>query len=134
MTNVDRIKALYAAFGRGDVSAIVEMTAEDVDWGLASDAPGIERLAWVRAGEGRAAVLGYFRGVGETMDVHAFEPVLVLGEGDSVLALIDIDFTVRPTGKRLRSREAMHFTFDRSGRIARYRPLFDTAERVAAYS
>jgi uncharacterized protein len=135
MTNVDRINAIYAAFGRGDIPAILEMTAEDVDWGYEGGAPKMDVvMPWVCAGKGRARALEYFKGAGETLEFHSFEPKLVLGQGDEVLALCVLDITVRATKKRLKVTEAMHFTFDRTGRIARYRLIMDTAERIAAYT
>ncbi len=130
MTNVDRINQIFAAFGRGDISAIVEATTEDVDWGLDADMP--ESVRWICAGTGRDKVLSYFKGVDAMMQFHAFAPRLVLGQGNDVIALIDVDFTGRPTGTRMKSSEAMHFTFDARGRIARYRVVLDTAQFIAA--
>ena len=133
MTNVDRMNAVYAAFGRGDIAAIVEATSEDVDWGY--DGPSKHpSLAWLEVGRGRSKVQEYFRGAGETMEFHSFVPKLVLGQADDVLALCVVDFTVRATGKRVTTTEVMHFTFNRDGRIVRYRPVLDTAERITAYT
>jgi ketosteroid isomerase-like protein len=38
MSNVESVKAIYDAFGRGDVPAILDQLADDVDWD--QDAPG----------------------------------------------------------------------------------------------
>jgi uncharacterized protein len=132
-SNVDRINAIYAAFGRGDIASIIEMTAEDVDWGYEGLAK-LGPLEWCRAGRGRAKVMEYFRGAGASMTFHAFEPKLVLGQGDDVLALCVVDFTAKATNKRLKVTEAMHFTFDDRGRITRYRLIMDTAERVSVFT
>jgi ketosteroid isomerase-like protein len=70
---------------------------------------------------------------GDDIALRSVFAKLVLGEGDDVLALVVLDFTAKATGKRLRATETMHFTFDRAGRIVRYRPIFDTAERIAAH-
>jgi len=133
MTNVDRINAVYAAFGRGDVAAILEATTEDVDWGYEGPARHPD-LRWLEAGRGRAKVEEYFRGAGAMMDFHAFVPKLVLGQGDDVLALVDVDFTAKTTRKRLKGVEVMHFTFDKHGRIARYRLIQDTTQFHQAFT
>lgn len=132
MDSKERVKAIFEAFGRGDVPAIVEMAAADVDWGI--DGEFSEALAWLRPGRGRDKVLAYFGGVGATMEVHTIVPKHIAGDGDHGLALIEIEFTVKQTGKRLRVEEAMHFTFNAAGQIVRYRGFCDTAGRNRAYA
>ena len=131
MTNAQRIHDIYAAFGRGDINAIIEATTEDVDWGLDAEMPAPAR--WLCVGRGRAKVLEYFKGVGEMMEFHAFVPKLVLGQGNDVLTLVEVEFTGRPTGKLVKSSEAMHFTFNDRGQITRYRLVADTAQLIRAF-
>lgn len=131
MNNVDRVNSIYAAFGRGDVASIVEMTTEDVEWGYDGKTPKV--ISWLERGRGRDRVLGYFKGVSETMQFHKFEPKVVAGAGNDVLAIVEVDWTAPLTGKRVTGYEAMWFTFDDRGRITRYRPVLDSAVHFAAY-
>jgi ketosteroid isomerase-like protein len=55
MGPIDTIQAVYAAFGRGDVAAILERVTDDADW--CRDVPGVPHL---RHGVGREAAASYF--------------------------------------------------------------------------
>ncbi|MFO0739977.1 MAG: nuclear transport factor 2 family protein [Labilithrix sp.] len=132
MNNADRIHAIYAAFGKGDIATIVETTAEDVDWGYDGEPPAV--LAWLKAGKGRQRVLEYFDGVMKTMDFHAFVPRVVAAQGHEVATMVEVDFTSKTTGKRVKGIQAMWFTLDDRGRITRYRIVLDSAAHFAAYA
>src|SRR3712207_5145168 len=57
-SNADRVRAIYQAFGRQDVPAILEHLADDVQWDYAyPDHP----VPWLRAGQGRAAGARFFQ-------------------------------------------------------------------------
>ena len=49
--NIDTVKAMYDAFGRGDVDAVLECCTDDVDW--ATDA-AIEVAPWYGITQGKA--------------------------------------------------------------------------------
>lgn len=123
MNNVDRIHAIYAAFARGDIAAILESIREDADWGHDGECGGV--LGWLQVGRGRDVAKRYFEGVGATMDFHGFAPRVVAGQDDHVVAMVDVEFTARPTGRRVAHTQGMWFTFDDRGRITRYRVLLD---------
>ena len=57
-----------------------------------------------------------------------------LGAGDSVVALIDEDVTVRATGERFRDVTAQVWTFGPDGRVAAFRHLVDTVKHVEAHA
>ena len=70
--NIETVKAIYEAFGRGDVDAILERCTDDVD--SASDA-AIEVAPWHGVKHGKAEVPSFFAGIGETGPVTEFTPV-----------------------------------------------------------
>lgn len=130
----DVILDLYAAFGRGDVPAVLARVAPDAQWGYEPPSPWVEQLIpWFRRGTGRDAAVGYFTGVAQTMEFHHFEPMLVAGEGDRVLAQIRLDATIRTTGKRLTTTEVHAFRV-RDGMIVEYSPVVDGYAFVNAFS
>lgn len=57
----------------------------------------------------------------------------MLGDGDRVVSVIDVSYTVKATGVRLDLEEVHHFLFDADGRIRRYRLHVDTARVIAAF-
>jgi len=121
----DLILDLYAAFGRGDIPAVLARVAPDGKWGYEPQSPWVEAaMPWFRRGVGRDAAIGYFTGVAQTMDFHHFEPMVVAAEGDRVLAQVRIDATIRPTGKRLTTVE-VHVFRVRDGMIVDYSPVVD---------
>jgi ketosteroid isomerase-like protein len=89
------------------------------------------RVPWLAARTGREEVAGFFEALG-ALEIHDFAPTAVLGDGDVMVALIDIDMTVGETGERVRDAEAHVWTFGRDGRVAEFRHVVDTVKHVEA--
>lgn len=126
MEPIELVQSVYAAFGRGDVAAILDATTDDVDW-----CRTVEGVPHLRHGIGREAVAAYFEAAGSSFDFHGFAPRAFAGAGPKVLVVLDVELTVRSTGKRLAFDEVHEFDIV-DGRIARYRPHLDTALLVDA--
>src|SRR5688572_9053963 len=88
----DRVKAVYAAFARGDVPTILEIFSEDVDWeyGRATQS----EVPWLRSGKGRAHAASFFQALGG-LEFQRFEVKEVLEGPDVVVALVDLDFIIK---------------------------------------
>ena len=61
--NIEAVKAMYDAFGRWDVEAILERVTDDVDW--STDA-AIESAPWYGAKHGKAELPSFFEGIAKT--------------------------------------------------------------------
>jgi ketosteroid isomerase-like protein len=131
MTNAETVQQIYAAFGQGDIPAILGHLADDVDWeyGQAgSDVP------WLQPRRGRDAVGGFFESLG-ALDFQKFDVTRVIDGGDVVVALITIDLTVKATGKRIAEEDEIHvWRFDANGKVARFRHGADTHAHQVALS
>jgi len=127
--NVQAAQAGYAAFGRGDMPAILEMLADDIEW---VDPGPADVLPTAGTHRGKAAVGEFFRILSETEDFETFEPREFIAQGDKVVALIHAEATIRSTGKKMVQDEAHVWTF-RDGKVARIQLYLDTAAMVAAY-
>ena len=57
MKTIDTVKRIYEAFGRGDVPAILEHVAEDVDWEYGAVDAGVP---WLQRRRGREGVASFF--------------------------------------------------------------------------
>ena len=68
--NTQRVKEVYAAFVRGDIPAVLEALADDVEW----VSPGPSDLPWAGTFRGKQAVLAWFGIVSEGTEMQAFEP------------------------------------------------------------
>jgi ketosteroid isomerase-like protein len=51
LSNVETVQALYDAFGRGDIPAILDMLADDIQWDQEAPSYGIPiyEPAWARS-------------------------------------------------------------------------------------
>jgi ketosteroid isomerase-like protein len=125
VSNAQTVRDIYEAFGRGDVPTILSKLAPDVDWeygqGATADVP------YLRKRRGREEVGGFFEAVGGGLEFEKFEPKEIL-EGDGVVvALIDVAFTVKKTGKSITEEDEIHvWRFNAAGEVARFRHGVDT--------
>jgi ketosteroid isomerase-like protein len=123
MTPIEKVQQMYGAFARGDVPAILADLAEDVEWEYnAFPNP----VPWLQPLKGRANAVRFFEALG-AIDLAQFEPRHFFADGKFVVVLIDVDFTVKATGKRVVEAEAVHlWHFNADGRVARFRHRVDT--------
>ena len=130
MSHADTVQQIYKAFGRGDIPAILARLSDDVEWeyGVTStDVP------WLQPRRGRAAVPEFFQAL-QAIDFHTFRPKAVLEQGAVVVALIDLEATVRATGVRLVEDDEVHiWHFDDTGRVVRFRHRADTHLQWTAF-
>jgi ketosteroid isomerase-like protein len=131
MSNLSTVQDIYAAFGQGDIPTILSKLADDVDWEYA---PGPNDVPWLQRRSGRDAVGGFFESLA-AMEFHTFAPKELL-EGDGVVVtLLDVDFTVRATGKRVTERDEVHvWRFNADGKVASFRHGADTHAHQLAYN
>jgi hypothetical protein len=133
MSNIRTVQDIYAAFGRGDIPAILDKLADDVDWDYAyRSAPN--PLPWLQPQRGRTGVGGFFKSVQDNLEIRRFA-VNALTEGSSVVvALFDIEATVRRTGKPIVEHDEAHiWHFNEAGKVVRFRHCADTYQQVMAY-
>lgn len=127
--NTETIKAMYEAFGRGDVDAILGLVTDDVDW--STDA-AIESAPWYGPKHGKAGVRSFFEGIGQTGPVTEFTPLSFASNDDGdVMVLIRYAFTVTATGKDA-AMNLHHYWRFRDGKVCFVRSSEDTAQVAAA--
>jgi ketosteroid isomerase-like protein len=128
--NAATVAAIYDAFGRGDVPAILERLADDVAWDQWSDnfaqRAGVPHLL---ARHGRNDVAGFFGVIG-AWTVLDFAVLDVIGTGRQVAAEVRASFAL-PNGVRFTDEELHLWTFDADGRVVRFRHYCDTAKHIA---
>ena len=130
--NVNVVKKMYADFGRGDVPAIIEVMSPDVDW----DYPQSDVTPWLVHRQGREGVAAFFGEVAKGIEFQRFELKEVFGSPDGaiVVALVDVEATVKATGKPLREEDEIHlWRFGSDGKVVRFRHGVDSAKHAEAY-
>ena len=129
MSNLETVQSIYAAFGRGDVPAILEVMSDDVVWEYGAADNGVP---WLAPRRGKKGVGEFFQSLA-AMEITKFEVHDIVGDGPVVVALIGIDFTVKATGKKVSEGDEAHvWRFDDRGRVVRFRHAADTFAHARA--
>jgi hypothetical protein len=127
---IEAVQRLYAAYGRGDVDAVLAELADDVDW--AAEAAGTS-VPWWGNFRGKAEVPQFFKEIGSNIDVTEFDLVSLTSNDTDVVATIHWTFTVNATGKTA-SMYMQHWWKFTGGKIVFFRGSEDTAQSAAAFS
>lgn len=121
------VQAAYAAFGAGNIPAILELAAEDIDWTFR----GAKGLAYTGTFRGKAAVEKWFASVVQADDIQAFEPREFLVGADHVTVLGWERTRALPDGKVFET-EWVHVFTVRDGRVTRFWGMYDTQAAATA--
>ncbi len=121
MTNAHIARALYDAFGRRDIPAILAMLTDDVEWGEPEN-------PYNPAGGTRHGHTGFLEWVAigrDAEDITVLDLHDVIASGDHVAVVGYLECVAKPTG-RAYSSDFVHVLTFRDGKIARFREFFDT--------
>jgi uncharacterized protein len=126
--NVQRTKDAYAAFVRGDLESVMRDMAEDIEWvgGGPADLPATGTV------RGKQALQMWFGTLAQAFDFQRFEPYQFVAQGDTVVALIHSEGTVRHNQRRY-ANEGVHVLTYRDGKLVRFQGFDDTEAIAAAY-
>lgn len=131
VSNEQTIKDVYDAFLRRDVAAITARVSDDVDW--RNDAVASRECPWNGNFSGKANVPGFFKAVGEHLNISVFDAKTIVASGHSVAVYLRIESTLVKNGRAV-ANDAVHFwTFNEQGQIIRYRHFNDTAAELIAW-
>jgi len=120
--NVSLIKAIYHAFGTGDVPAVVAAMSPDIEWYEAENFPYADGNPY----RGADGILGgVFARIASEWDGFHVEPEQFLDAGDTVIMLGRYAGTCRATGRAM-SPQAAHIWTVAEGKVVRFQQLVDT--------
>jgi len=126
--NVEKVRAMYAAFLRGDVPAILAELADNVEWVVY----GPPVIAYAGTRRGPSEVAGFFEALVTTQENHELSIDDYIAQGEVVVTLGRHAATVRVTGKGFDTPVAHVFTFG-DGKVSKLADFGDTARIAAAY-
>jgi len=131
-TNVDTVKSIYDAFGKGDVPGILEHLSDNVQWEHSPDNTAQKAgVPWLLERKGKDGVREFFKIIGG-FAFRDFRVLSVMGEGNKVAAEIKFEADIPATGGYLNEEEVHLWTFDEKGKVIGYRHYSDTAKHIAA--
>ena len=129
MSNVPTVQRVYAAFGQGDIPAILSHLAETIQWEYGMLDAGVP---WLQPRKGRAEVPKFFESL-NAFQLQKFQPKIFLANGNVVVALIDVAFIVKATGRAVVEEDEVHiWHFDSEGRVIRFCHKVDTHQHWLA--
>ena len=123
MSNLAAVQHMYEAFGRHDVTAILAKLDDDVEWEYGI---GPTNMPWYQERKGRDAVPAYFETVG-SLDVALFHPKMFFENENIVLVMLDVQFTIKDTGKFVDQRDIIDiWHFNSKGKVEKFGHRLDT--------
>jgi ketosteroid isomerase-like protein len=116
MQPLEIVQAMYQAFGRGDLPAMVAFMDPDIEW----HNPGPGEVAYFGTHRGTAAVSrNIFGFIAEHLRFEQFEPREFFSSGDKVAVLLDCVAVAAPSGKRV-TQQVMHVFTLREQKVVRF--------------
>jgi uncharacterized protein len=128
--NLKLVQSVYAAFGRGDIPAVIEAMAPNATIGIVGrrqDAPFLGIFD-----DGKPGAAEFFKQLAEAHEFHTFEPLRYLAAEDKVFIWGRYRWTMRKSGVSKES-EWLHEITLRDGKMTTWRGHNDTAMLAEAY-
>ncbi|HEY9403855.1 MAG TPA: nuclear transport factor 2 family protein [Pyrinomonadaceae bacterium] len=122
--NVESIRGIYEAFGKGDVPAVLGQMDQEIEWREAENFIYADRNPYV----GPQAVLeGVFMRLGSEWDDFTVTPEEWLDAGNHVVVLGTYTGRHKETGREVRAQFA-HVWGVKAGRVVRFQQYTDTKQ------
>lgn len=118
--SVEVVKRAYAAFADGDVSAVLGVFADDIEW---QEADGMPYGGIYRGGE--AVAQNVFGPISQDVEGFAVTPEEFIAAGDTVAVVVSYTGTGKVTGKPL-DLPVVHVWEIQDGKAVRFRQFVDT--------
>ena len=118
--HIQKLKNIYAAFGRGDIPYILSQLPPNVKWVSHFDPV----VPW--AGDFTGHIQDFFLAIDETVEIESFEPGDFVAQGDIVVSLGYFGCKSKATGKSARTSWAFVWRFQ-DGNIVSYEQFHDPA-------
>jgi ketosteroid isomerase-like protein len=128
--NVDTLKDMYAAFGRGDIPAIIDKLDDNIDWDQEIPSGGVP---WLEPRKGAENIPAFFESL-TPLAFPTFDPHTFLESGNQVMALVHMEVDNKKTSKHYSFPYEGHlWWFNHDGKIVKFQHVTDTAQhwRVA---
>jgi uncharacterized protein len=116
------VRAVYEAFGRGDVPAVLGAMAADIEW---HEAEGMPYGGVYHGGE--AVAQNVFGPITQDVVDFAVTAEEFIASGDAVAAVVRYTGTGRATGKEL-DLPVVHLWKVRNGKVEQFRQFIDTVK------
>ena len=114
---------------KGDPEVWYDILADTVSWGSQGD--GTEKIEFTHPRSTKEEVVGYFKGLAEDWSMEHYIVEQFVAQGDRVIALCDISWTHRVSGKTATMPKADAWRFE-NGKAVEFMEYFDTHKAICA--
>lgn len=114
--NMKAVQAAYEGFERDDLEPLLRILSDDFEYTNYEDNPFGGTIAGPASFEHLGEVL-------EQIEMHRFEIERMLADDDTVITVLDIEYTVTATGKQSAPGPTVHIMDFRDGKLTRLREL-----------
>ena len=129
-TPTETTRHIFDCFDRADFEGILACCSPDIVWEYGVHSTDVP---WYQPQRGIDGVSRFLANFGRT-EFKRFERTAYLGDGDTVLVLIDAEYTVRETGRRVVYEDGvLVFRYDPEGRLVRFAHRVDTHQAWLAF-
>jgi ketosteroid isomerase-like protein len=125
--NIETVRAIYAAFGRGDLAALLERMDEEIVW----ITPGSPAVPLAGRRRGMEEVRQFFEQLAARVTFTAFEAREYIAQGNRVVVLARYEGRNNETGRNFAAEAAMLWTIG-NGKAIRFQEYTDTEALAAA--
>jgi ketosteroid isomerase-like protein len=127
--NKRTVQAIFEAFGRGDIPAVLEHVSEDATW----DAPGPSVVPFYGKRRGHEGATEFFVQLGSNVEFEKFDVWEFIAEGDNVVVTGTERGRVRATGKTYEQDWVLLFKVS-GGKVTSFRCHDETDAVARAFS
>jgi ketosteroid isomerase-like protein len=129
--NVGTIAAIYEAFGRGDVPAILDRLADDVEWDVGIRETGIP---YYEPGRGKGHAAKFFEQLAANLELTHFEPLAICDGGSIVAVPARYAGRIIGGGEIATDLECHVWRLNDDGKVASFNHVVDLAQHERAFA
>lgn len=131
--NLSTVQQIYAAFGQGDIPAIIEHLDDNVQWeSWADNSAQKAGVPWLKSQQGKAGAMAFFQCIGSMLQIKEFQILNLMEGGNQVAVEFILEADVPGTGGHFRDEEMHLWTFNEAGKVTRLRHYTDTHKHLKA--
>jgi ketosteroid isomerase-like protein len=119
--NIETVKAMYAAFGRGDVAGVLR----HMDEAIVFTVPGTSAVPMAGTRNGLREVQRFFEDLARRNEFSVFEPREFIAQANRVVAIVHYEGRDKQTGRSFTADSAMFWTFG-DGKAIKFQEFTDT--------
>ncbi len=130
--NIQLVKDVFAAIGKGDINYVLNQLANDIDWQSPATGSTSGAIPWARPRYSREEVGAFFKELLEKVKLVEMKPITYTAQDDRVIVEGYTHGIVNSTGREYTSNWLMAITVE-NGKCIRMRHYYDTADVSKAF-